>query len=63
MDAKRKIEKKWHGREVCVLEPDDFPDDEEDGVKGSEIFQLGNDISYFSEKIRKGYEPIKGRKL
>ena len=56
MDAKRE------NVEVCILEPEDFPADEEDG-EGGEIFWPGDDIRYFAERIRRGTDPIRGTKL
>ena len=45
-----------------ILEPDDFPDDDEDGV-GNEISRPGDDFRYYAERIRKGNVPIRCTKL
>jgi len=57
MDAKRE------NVGVCVLEPDDFPDDEknEEDIESNDIFRL-DDIGYFMEKIANGMS-IRGTKL
>ena len=57
MDAKRE------NVGVCVLEPDDFSDDEkhEEDIESNDIFRL-DDIGYFMEKIANGMS-IRGTKL
>jgi len=49
--------------EVCILEPDDFPDDEEVRFESGEISWPGDDIRHFAERMRKGTHPIRGTKL